>query len=291
MPVSTLASAEEFEEKEHAEVEFVGFRYTGDQSARADLDVRERAGYNGPHKFQQGQVYLALLPTYLDPDHVENSGMGVHALEARNDFEVIYDRATLAEALLERNYLPTDVFYEGFDRWKRQKVMDKLGLDDHGRVFEKDDETPYREELREIAGLERDDGESVSQQRTDEYVSRFSRSEAQAIVETLRSASLPDLPFDPSEHTIGELGDELATDGEEKWDEETLQALLAAERAGDDRKGARETITEAAGGDLEPVDHWIDVESAGLTDMAEYMTQFDPATVEDAVDEALNDED
>jgi hypothetical protein len=290
MPVSTLPSAEEFEEKGHAEVEFVGFRYTGDQSARSDLDVRERAGYNGPAKFQQGQVYLALLATYLDPDHVENSGMGVHALEARNDFEVIYDPGRLAEALLDRNYLPPDIFYEGFDRWKRQKVMDKLGLDDHGRVFEKDDETPYREELREIAGIKRDDSESPSQQRSDEYVSRFSRSDAMAVVRELRRASLPDLPFEPSEHTIGELEDELATDDEQEWDTDTLQALLAAERAGDDRKGAREAIREVAGGDLEPVDHWIDVESAGLTDMAEYMTRFDPATVDDAVDEALGEE-
>jgi len=289
MPVSTLASAEEFEEKDHAEVEFVGFRYTGDQSARSDLDIRQRAGYNGPAKFQQGQVYLALLPTYLDSDHVENSGMGVHALEARNDFEVIYDAERLAKALLERNYLPPDIFYEGFDRWKRRKVMDKLGLDDHGRVFEKDDETPYREQLREIAGIERDDGESVSQQRSDEYVGRFSRSDAAEIVTVLRRQALPEPPFDPSELTIGELEDELATDESEKWDAETLRALLEAERAGDDRKGAREAIEDVLGDtDGDPLE--IDLDTAGLTDMAEFMTRFDPAVVEDAVDEALGDE-
>jgi len=149
MPISTLASARDFEEKDHAEVEFVGFRYVGDQSTKTDHDIRQRVGYNGPAKFQAGRVYLALLPTYLDPNHVENSNIGVHALESRNDFEVIYDAKRLAEALLERNYLPPEAFYEGFDRWKRQKVMEKLDLDDAGRVFEKDDEEPYRNQLRD----------------------------------------------------------------------------------------------------------------------------------------------
>jgi len=219
MPISTLASAEEFEEKDHAEVEFVGFRYTGDQSTKTDRDLRRRVGYNGPPKFQAGRVYLALLPTYLDSNHVENSNIGVHALEARNDFEVIYDAERLAEALLERNYLPPEAFYEGFDRWKRQKVMEKLDLDDAGRVFEKDDEEPYRDQLRAIAGVETDDEAAVSTQRSDEYTSRFSRSDASEVVKVLRQDS----------------------------DE-------------------------------------IDLRTAGLTDMADYLTRFEPATVETAVD-------
>lgn len=222
MPVSTLPSAQDFEEKAHAEVEFVGFRYIGERSMLTDHDVRQRVGYNGPAKFQQGRVYLALLPTYLDDEHIENANMGVHAIEARSDFEVIYDRATLAEALLGRNYLPPDIFYEGFDRYKREKVMAKLDLSDHGRIFEKDDETPYREELREIAGIERDSEASVSQQRTDGYIDRFSRSEAQAVVGVLQ-------------------------------------------------------------GDTDVVD----VEAAGLTDMASYLTRYDPSAVEDAADVAL----
>jgi len=219
MPISTLESAREFEEKDHAEVEFVGFRYTGDESTKVDRDLRQRVGYNGPPKFQVGRVYLALLPTYLDPNHVENSNIGVHALESRSDFEVIYDAKRLATALLDQNYLPPEAFYEGFDRWKRQKVMEKLDLDDVGRVFEKDDEEPYRDQLRTIAGVETDDEASVSTQRSDEYTGRFSRSEASEVVKVLRQDS----------------------------DE-------------------------------------IDLRTAGLTDMADYLTRFDPATVETAVD-------
>ncbi|ELZ84455.1 hypothetical protein C453_12951 [Haloferax elongans ATCC BAA-1513] len=219
MPISTLPSAKKFEEKGHAEVEFVGFQYVGDQSTKTDHDIRRRVGYSGPPKFQQGQVYFALLPTFLDSDHVANSNMGVHALEARNDFEVIYDAERLAEALLERNYLPPEVFYEGFDRYKRRKVLEKLDLDDAGRVFAKDDEEPYRDQLRAIAGIERDEAADVSQQRADEYVSRFSRSGASEIVKLLRQ------------------------DADE-----------------------------------------IDLRTAGLTDMAKYLTRFDPAVVETAVD-------
>ncbi|MFC5278644.1 hypothetical protein ACFPM1_07735 [Halorubrum rubrum] len=226
MPISTLPSARDFEEKDHAEVEFVGFRYTGDQSTKTDHDIRQRVGYNGPAKFQAGRVYLALLPTYLDPNHVENNNIGVHALESRNDFEVIYDPERLAEALLDRNYLPPEVFYEGFDRWKRQKVLEKLDLDDVGRVFEKDDEEPYRNQLREIAGVESDDEASISTQRSDEYTGRFSRSEASDVVKLLRQDS----------------------------DE-------------------------------------IDLRTAGLTDMADYLTRFDPATVETAADVVNGDAD
>ncbi len=226
MPISAPENAEEFEEKEHAELEFVGFRYVGDDSVKTDHDIRRRAGYNGPPKFQHGRTYFALLPTYLDADHVENANMGVHALEARGDIEVLYDRERIAAALLERNYLPPDVFYEGFDRWKRQKVMAKLGLDDHGRVYEADDETPYRDELREIAGIERGDEADVSKQRADEYTGRFSRSDASEVVKLLRQDS----------------------------DE-------------------------------------IDLRTAGLTDMAEYLTRFEPATVEQGVDVVLGDAD
>lgn len=224
MPISTLPSAQEFEEKGHAEVEFVGFRYTGEQSAKTDHDVRSRTGYNGPPKFQRGQTYLALLPTWLDEAKIQNSKIGVQAIEARNDFDVIYDAERLAKALLERNYLPPDVFYEGFDRWKRQKVLEKLDLDDEGRVFEKDDEEPYRDQLREIAGIERDEEAAISHQRSDEYVDRFSRSDASEIVKVLRQ------------------------DADE-----------------------------------------IDLRTAGLTDMAEYLTRFEPDTVEQAIDVALGD--
>jgi len=226
MPVITLNSAEEFEEKGHADLEFVGFRYIGDRSTKTDQDIRQRAGYDGPPKFQQGRVYFAILPTNLSDDHVENSEMGVHALEARSDFEVLYDAERLAKALLDRNYLPTDVFYEGFDRWKRAKVMAKLDLDDGGRVFDKGDEAVYREQLREIGGVDTDDEASVSKQRADEYTGRFSRSDASEVVKVLRQ------------------------DADE-----------------------------------------IDLRTAGLTDMAEYLTRFEAASVEDAVDAALGDGD
>jgi len=227
MPVSTLDSAEEFEEKGWADIEFVGFRYIGPESITTNRDIRQRAGYNGPAKFQRGRVYFALLPTNLNGEHVANSEMSAAALEARGDFEVIYDPERLTEALLERNYLPPDVFYEGFDLWKRQHVMDKLGLEDLGRIHERADEAPYREALRELAGVESDDEAAVSQQRAESYTDRFSRSELVAIVDVLQ-------PHGPG------------------------------------------TIT---------------LDSAGLTECAEYLTLFDAGEVEQAVDVALGEAD
>jgi len=253
MPISTLPSAREFEEKDHAEVEFVGFRYIGDESTKVDRDVRQRVGYNGPPKFQAGRVYLALLPTYLDANHVENNNIGVHALESRSDFEVIYDPERLAAALLDQNYLPPEAFYEGFDRWKRQKVMEKLDLDDVGRVFEKDDEEPYRNQLRAIAGVETDDEASVSTQRSDEYTSRFSRSEASEVVKVLRqdadeidlrTAGLTDMAdyltrFDPS--TVETAVDVVDGDAEEA----DLEISRVDESEGETEDSAEETSSEA----------------------------------------------
>ncbi|REA00175.1 hypothetical protein DEQ92_20185, partial [Haloferax sp. Atlit-6N] len=128
--------------------------------------------------------------------------------------------------LLKRNYLPPEVFYEGFDRYKRKKLFEKLDLDDAGRVYDKDDEAPYRDQLRDIAGIERDEAAEVSQQRSDEYIQRFSRSQASNIVKLLRD--------DASE---------------------------------------------------------INLNSAGLTDMAEFLTRFEPAVVETAVDVDAGDAD
>ncbi|RQG93735.1 hypothetical protein [Natrarchaeobius oligotrophus] len=292
MPVSTLPSAEKYEENGWAEIEFVGFRYTGPQSTKTDRNVPRRAGYAGPPKFQRGRTYFGLLPTWLDDDHIANSNIGVHALEARSDFEVIYDAGRLAEALLERNYLPPDVFYEGFDRWKRQKVLEKLDLDDAGRVFDKDDEEPYRDQLREIAGIERDDEAGVSQQRADEYTSRFSRSELSAIVGTIRKPELDNLeaPFDPGECTIDELEDRLELEDDQLWDIESLYALREAERDGKDRTGAIDAIEDAIGDGTLEIGPEIDLETAGQTEMAEYLTRFEPAEVEAAIDEALSDD-
>lgn len=291
MPVSTLPSAQEYEENGWATVEFVGIRYVGPESTKIDRDIRRRGGYAGPPKFQRGRVYFALVPTWLDAEHIQNANIGAHAIEARSDFEVIYDAERLARALLARNYLPADVFYEGFDRWKRRKVMEKLGLKDAGRVFGKDDEEPYREQLRELAGVEEDEEAAVSQQRAEQYARRFSRGELQQIVAHLQEGPAVDPPFDPGQCTIDELEARLETDEDRKWDTETLRALLAVERDGKNRTGAVEAIEAVLGGDAAGERGGeIDLETAGLTGLAEYLTRFGPETVENAIDDALGEE-
>lgn len=185
MPIHIPQNAEEFEAKGRADLELVGIRYTGPRSTVIDRDVRERAAYNGPPAFQRGQVYLAVLPTNLD-ETVEDNSRGAHAIEARSDFDVIYDAKTLAGALLNRNYLPPSVFYEGFDRYQRQKVFEKLGLEDAGRVHDRDDEEIYREQLREIAGVDGNDGKTAAEGRAEAYRDRWSRDELKALVKLLR---------------------------------------------------------------------------------------------------------
>jgi len=136
----------------------------------------------------------------------------------------------------------------------------------------------------EIAGVEADDEVSVSTQRSDEYTGRFSRSEASEIVTVLREAQAPAPPFDPGEHTIGELEEELDTDENEKRDVDSLNALYRAERLGDDRTGAPRRDRGRARRRSRARRCRDRLESAGLTDMADFLTRFDPATVETAAD-------
>ena len=78
-------------------------------------------------------------------------------MEQLEDFEVIYDPALLAEALLNRNFLPPDLFGhrdQSFEADVRNAVFDRLGLEDAGLLPNAEEE--YRKQLSEIAGVEYD---------------------------------------------------------------------------------------------------------------------------------------
>lgn len=153
----------------------VAVRYVGRRSAVPAHDKRREAGWPGHAAFQAygddddrrpGSPQFAILPDWFDPDVEEDRT--VEAFEADEKFEVYYDQRSIAEALLERNYLPPNVFSRGYDDQVRDVVFDQLDVG-----YEGTDEATFREELREIAGLEADEEALAEETRDDARVSEY----------------------------------------------------------------------------------------------------------------------
>lgn len=158
MTINRLEGNEELEERGKCNLELIGLRYVGDQSTLSPSDLQSLGAWPGNSPLQGGErnsdrsrdpgpIQLGLVPDWTDSD-VEDRG--VHYLETKKDVEVVRDPALLAESLLERNYLPPDVFENGYDADLRDRVFQKLGLEDVGT----DNVEGYRRQLREIASLD-----------------------------------------------------------------------------------------------------------------------------------------
>lgn len=176
----------DLEEKGFTELQLVGIRYTGDNSTVIRRDLADRGGWQGPVKFQNGQTQVGLVPDWSDSDEVADANRRVTAIENMGDFEVIYDPEELASVLLDKNYLPTNVFRSGYDNYVRDSLFERLGLNEEGRVDNRDDEEKYREQLRDVAGVESQEEEYIEETRVEEYDERFTRDQLSALVKSLR---------------------------------------------------------------------------------------------------------
>lgn len=183
MPVHTLSQNQDLEERGKVKLELVGLRYTGNKSTMPVNKYQRQAGWPGSAPLQggpigpdgerePGPIQLALVPDWTD-DNVEDRTL--LALENDPDVDVIYDRSEIAAALLERNYLPPEIFDRGYDARLRERVFDALGLEDVGAR----NVPGYREQLAEIAGLDTadmDDAEAIRDaSRVGEYKREYPR--------------------------------------------------------------------------------------------------------------------
>jgi len=120
----------------------------GDTSTAPPSRPRRQGGWPGRASFQAGPVtevsddgtvterdpgpiQIGIVPDRIDTDYVE--GGTLPGLENLSDFEVVYDPARLAEAILNGNYLPSNVF--GGERTApdydvRERVFAALDLPD-----------------------------------------------------------------------------------------------------------------------------------------------------------------
>jgi len=201
----------ELEQEGRVETTIVGLRYVGPKSTVAPTRARQQGGWPGNQTFQGGDVVernddgkvteqepgpvqVGVNPDWMD-DTVEGGSLA--GLEALSDFEVIYDEATLAQAMLDANYLPPDVFGSPGDQTGgqrtapdfeiRQAVFDFFdGLEDRGSG--PNSHQMYREQLADVAGVEiAGEGDSpTDSQRAQQYVDNHTRAELKDAVEELR---------------------------------------------------------------------------------------------------------
>lgn len=136
MPVRASQTNEEVEASGEDELQLVALKYTGSRSHYDDPAAVEQGGYPSFAPFQQDQWTLCLLPS---------TKLGYW--ERQSDFEVAYDKESVAEAIAGMNYLPPEVFHVGqADEDLREKVFDLLDLEPTLDTEE------YRENIADIAG-------------------------------------------------------------------------------------------------------------------------------------------
>lgn len=190
----------DFEREGRANLEVIGLRYTGPKSSVSPRRPRQVGGWPGVAPFQGGEILeendsgrvmerapgplqIGLSPDWIDTSTVK--GGTVERLENLTDWEVVYDPADLAQALLDANYLPAEVFGgpdRGFVKPVREALTDTLGIDNVGRLPEAEEE--IKKELAEVAGVEyktvaTDDG------MVSEYGEVTTRAQALEAAETL----------------------------------------------------------------------------------------------------------
>jgi len=239
--IHTHPQFHDLEDEARINTTFVGLRYTGDRSTMPPDRPQQRGAWPGDAVFQgapgdgdgdsdgdddadvaAAPLQLGIVPDTLDGEGVE--GGTVAGLEALSDFDVVYDPTELAATILQLNALPVPVF--GGDQKTpeytvRQRVYDRLGLDDRGRQAP-EAEDGLREALAEVADIEDPDTDDTieRQSREDELVDEHPRS-------TLLSAA-SDLDIDVKDGLTSATKRELAAAMVEHSKAEVREALETA---------------------------------------------------------------
>jgi hypothetical protein len=187
--IHTHSQFHDLEDEARINTTFIGLRYTGGRSTMPPDRPQQRGAWPGDAIFQgapgdgdddpaDAPLQLGIVPDTLDEESVD--GGTVAGLEALSDFEVVYDSTELAATILQLNALPVPVF--GGDRKTpdyavRQRVYDRLGLDDRGRQAPEAEEG-LREALAEAADIKDPETDDTieRQSREDELVEEHPRS-------------------------------------------------------------------------------------------------------------------
>lgn len=210
MTVAHTASNQELEDEGEDELTVAALRYTGPQSVY-NTSALQNQGYfpsvgvlqGGPGD-EPGPYTVALIPS---------KRLGYY--ENHRDLEIDYSKETVAEALIEKNTLPSPVFGPNEDPNIRERVLDLLELDSLPRTDE-----GIREELAEIAGEEVDPGEEAGEEQ---FPYDLTRSELWSVSKPL------DPPFDWNGLKVTEAEEFLL-----EQDSDTVRRLVNQLKQGED---------------------------------------------------------
>lgn len=164
------------EQEGDTELTLVAIRYEGPRNNIAANGALRNQGYwPGQTTLNQGVWYTALVPD-----------QGLPYYEQHANITIEYSQEGIAEAILSPTELPWSVFGRNSDKRLQERVFEELGLENVGLGKEREEE--YREQLREIAGIDEDDEDeednglfdtTSSTSREESLVDNNSRSELQ----------------------------------------------------------------------------------------------------------------
>lgn len=234
----------DLEEEGRCNVVLIAVRYTGPKSSVPADRYRNDAAWPGNSPLQArangeepGPPQGALIPDWTDED-VENRT--VEAMEADADIDVFYTPRDIGQAMLETNYLDPSVFGRGYDDRLREKVLSFLGIE-----YEGTDEAVFRQELREVAGIDASDEEIQAETRDTARVSAYRQGYPRS--ELVDAARVLGFEADTGREPAGAGRIELST-----WLAD--QDREAVRFAFDGRAEAARATN--AGEDLEPEEEW-----------------------------------
>lgn len=210
MTVAHTSSNQELEDEGEDELTVAALRYIGPQSVYNTTALRNQGYFpsvgvlQGGADGEPGPWVIALIPS---------KRLGYY--ENHRDLEIDYTKETVAEALIEKNNLPSPVFGPGEDPNIRERVLDLLELDTLPRTNE-----GIREELAEIAGEEVEAGEEAGEE---EFSFDLTRSELWSVAKPL------DPPFDWNGLKVTEAEEFLLDQ-----DSDTVRRLVNQLKQGED---------------------------------------------------------
>ena len=210
MTIAHTSSNQELEDEGEDELTVAALRYTGPQSVY-NTTALQNQGYfpsvgvlqGGPNG-EPGPWVVALIPS---------KRLGFY--ETHRDLEIDYSQEAVAEALVEKNTLPSTVFGPNEDPNVRDRILDLLEMDTIPRTNE-----GIREQLAEIAGEEVEPGQEAEE---DGFDFDLTRSELWSVAKPL------DPPFDWNGLKVTEAEEFL-----QEQDDDTVRRLVNQLKQGED---------------------------------------------------------
>jgi len=142
MSIRTNGNYEDAAAEGDIELVMAAITYVGERSIYNNENIRTQGGYPALDGFQSGQTKIAKIPS---------GDLGWW--ERNTGFEISYNPADFAAALLEANFVPEQITGPGYDTDVRADFCEKLGIEPAAS------KEGWREKLAGVAGVDLEDDE------------------------------------------------------------------------------------------------------------------------------------